>query len=83
MTITFDIPPEDEPRVVEAFTSILQPKDEAGQPRTAEAVDITGALVTWMNGQTSDYEKRKNMETFSPPPMTLNPPQWAGEPIPE
>jgi hypothetical protein len=82
MTITFDIPTEDEARTLEAFASILNTTDVAGSPRPAEAVDISGACATWVTNQTYDYERRKNQQQFVPPPLELQPPQWAGEPIP-
>jgi hypothetical protein len=68
MTLTIEITPDDEPRVTEAFGSILN----LGQAATAE--DLQGACSTWMGNQTHDYERRKNMQTFTPPPLTLNEP---------
>jgi hypothetical protein len=75
-TLTIVIPTADEARMTEAFGSILN----LGRPATAE--EMTAAVITWMGGQTSDYEKRKNMAQFSPPPLVLLPPQDAGTPIP-
>jgi hypothetical protein len=75
-TLTIIIPTADEPRMTEAFGSIL------GLGRPATAAEVTGAISVWLAGQTSDYEKRKNMAQFSPPPLELLPPQSAGSPIP-
>lgn len=68
MTLTIDITPEDEPRVTEAFGSILNLQ----QP--AAAADLQAACSQWMGNQTQDYERRKNMQTFTPPPLVLNEP---------
>jgi hypothetical protein len=75
-TLTIIIPTADEARMTEAFGSIL------GLGRPATAQEVTGAITVWLTGQTSDYEKRKNMAQFSPPPLQLLPPQSAGSPIP-
>jgi hypothetical protein len=75
-TLTIIIPTADEARMTEAFGSILA----LGRPATAE--EVTGAITVWLTSQTSDYEKRKNMTQFSPPPLELLPPQSAGSPIP-
>jgi hypothetical protein len=77
-TLTIVIPTADEARMTEAFGSILN----LGRP--ANAQEITGAISQWLAGQTTDYEKRKNMQAFSPPPLEFNgTPIPAGSPIPE
>lgn len=76
MTLTIEITTEDEPRVTEAFGSILN------LPQPASAEDLQGACSQWMGDQTFDYERRKNMATFVPPPLTLNEPVDAGTPEP-
>jgi hypothetical protein len=68
MTLTIEITPEDEPRVTEAFGAIMN------LPAPATAEDLQTACSTWMGNQTQDYERRKNMQTFVPPPLTLNEP---------
>lgn len=74
MTLTIEVTVEDEPRVTEAFGSILNLKDTEGQPIPATAEDLQEACSVWMGNQTQDYERRKNMQTFVPPPLTLNEP---------
>jgi hypothetical protein len=81
-TLTIIIPAADEARMTEAFGSILNLKDANGNPRPANAQEVEGAITVWLTGQTTDYEKRKNMVQFSPPPLELLPPQSAGSPIP-
>ncbi len=68
MTLTIEIPIADEARITEAYGSILN----LAQPATAE--ELQQAHIVWMNGQTHDYERRKNMQTFTPPPLELLPP---------
>ncbi len=75
MTLTIEITAADEPRVTEAFGSILN----LPQPATAE--DLQGACSSWMGNQTQDYERRKNQQEFVPPPLTLNEPVELPPPI--
>jgi len=76
-TIPIVIVTADEARVFEAFGSILNLKDATGAPKAATAVEVQGAINQWLAGSTTDYEKRKNMQSFSPPPL-----EWTGTPIP-
>jgi len=50
-------------RVETAFGSILN----LGRPATT--VEMETAIFNWVEGQTSDYERRQNMTSFSPPPF--------------
>jgi hypothetical protein len=74
-TLTITTEPADDPRIAEAFGSILN----LGRPATA--VEVQGAVEVWIKGQTQDYEKRKNMAAFSPPPLTLGSPIELPPPI--
>jgi hypothetical protein len=65
MTIT--IPTADVPRVQEAYGSILN----LGRP--ANLAEVQRATTDWIHQSTVDYERRKNMVTFSPPPMAMQP----------
>jgi hypothetical protein len=65
MTIT--IPSADVPRVQEAFGSILN----LGRP--ANLQEVQRATTEWLHQSTIDYERRKNMATFSPPPLEMKP----------
>jgi hypothetical protein len=69
VTYAVNIDLADQPRLEEAFGSILGLKDAQGNPRPATTSEIEAALAQWMGGQTSDYEKRKNMAQFTPPPF--------------
>ena len=76
------IVPADQQRVTEAFGSIL------GLGRPATMQEISDATAQWLGGQTHDYERRKNMTTFTPPPFSegsgkLNAPTTATAPTPK
>ena len=60
MTITITTLASDDPRIFEAFGSVLN----LGQDATPE--DVTNALITYMNGTTTDYERRQHLENFQP-----------------
>ena len=81
-TLTIEIPAADDPRIAEAYGSILNLKDVNGQPRPATTTEIQSAVIAWINQSTQDYEKRKNMATFSPPPLVLNSPVELPPPSP-
>lgn len=66
-TLTIDVPAADVPRVQEAFGSILN----LGRPATQ--AEIEAAMKQSMINQTKDYERRKNMAQFTPPPMEMQP----------
>jgi hypothetical protein len=66
-TLTIDIPTADVPRIQEAFGSIYN----LGRPATQ--TDIENAVRAWLRDSTQDYERRKNMVQFSPPPVTFTP----------
>jgi hypothetical protein len=57
-------------RVAEAFGQILGLKDENAQPRPATTAEVEAAMLTYVEGSTQDYERRKNMATFTPPPLS-------------
>lgn len=71
MTIT--IPDQDVPRVTEAYGSILNKRDENGDPRPATPAEVDKAITDWLHQSTLDYERRKNMATYQPPPMNFPP----------
>ena len=64
-TFTIDIPTADEARVKEAYGSIL------GLGRPATVQEIENAVTLWLESSTQDYERRKNMAQFTPPPMNV------------
>jgi hypothetical protein len=66
-TLSIDIPAADVPRIQEAFGSIYN----LGRPATQ--TDIENAVRAWLRDSTQDYERRKNMITFTPPPVTFTP----------
>ena len=61
MKYTVNIDTNDDPRMQEAFGDILS----LGHPATP--TDIEKAMFNWLEGQTHDYERRKNMTSFTPP----------------
>lgn len=81
-TFTITTETADDPRIAEAFGSILNLKDATGNPRPANTAEVQGAVEVWMKQQTEDYEKRKNMQQFSPPPLTLGSPIELPQPSP-
>lgn len=66
-TLTIDIPANDVPRVSEAYGSIL------GLGRNATVNEVQAAEKQNIINQTKDYERRKNMVTYTPPPMEMQP----------
>ena len=66
-TLTIDIPANDVPRVQEAYGSIL------GLGRPATQAEVQDALKQYLIGSTKDYERRKNMVQFTPPPLEMQP----------
>jgi hypothetical protein len=66
-TLTVDIPNADVPRIQEAYGSIY------GLGRPATQTDIENAVRQWLRDSTQDYERRKNMAQFTPPPVTFTP----------
>ena len=66
-TLSIDIPTADVPRIQEAYGSIYN----LGRPATQ--TDIENAVRGWLRDSTQDYERRKNMAQFTPPPVTFTP----------
>ena len=64
------IAPADYARVTEAFGSILGLKDAQGNPRPATVAEISDATGIWIGSQTQDFERRKNMTAYTPPPFS-------------
>ena len=56
-------------RVETAYGSILNLKDAQGNPRPATTAEIETAIFDWVEGSTHDYERRANMQSFTPPPF--------------
>jgi hypothetical protein len=67
-TLTIEVPTNDVPRVTEAFGSIL------GLGRNANQAEVSAACSQWVISQTKDYERRKNMVQFTPPPLEMQTP---------
>jgi hypothetical protein len=65
--LTIDIPTADVPRIQEAYGSIYN----LGRPATQ--TDIENAVRQWLRDSTQDYERRKNMQQFTPPPVSFTP----------
>lgn len=66
-TLTIDIPTADVPRIQEAYGSIYN----LGRPATQ--TDIENAVRAWLRDSTQDYERRKNQQQYTPPPVTFTP----------
>jgi hypothetical protein len=66
-TLTIDIPTADVPRIQEAYGSIYN----LGRPATQ--TDIENAVRQWLRDSTQDYERRRNMQQYTPPPVTFTP----------
>ena len=66
-TLTIDVPANDVPRVSEAFGSIL------GLGRNATVNEVQEATRRWLINSTLDYERRRNIATFTPTPMEMKP----------
>jgi hypothetical protein len=66
-TLTVDIPSNDVPRVSEAYGSIYN------LGHNASMQEVSAATQKWIIEQTRDYERRKNMVQYSPPPMEMQP----------
>lgn len=66
-TLTIDIPANDVPRVSEAFGSMFN------LGHNANMNEVSYFTRQWIIQQTHDYERRKNMQQFTPPPMEMQP----------
>jgi hypothetical protein len=66
-TLTIDIPANDVPRVSEAFGSIYN------LGHNADMNEVSLATRQWIINQTKDYERRKNMTAYTPPPLEMQP----------
>lgn len=67
-TYCVDVGP-DAARVAEAIGWILQKKNESGAVRPATKEEIEAYIYVTLENQTGDYERRKNMREFTPPPF--------------
>jgi len=66
--------PADDPRILAAFGSILNKGvDASGSPIPATQREVSAAAMNWVNSQTQDYERRKNMTAYTPPPFVTSP----------
>jgi hypothetical protein len=63
MDISFQTVVTDDPRIEEAFGSIL------GLGRDATEQEVTDTVMRWVGSQTQDYERRKAQAQFAPPPF--------------
>jgi hypothetical protein len=66
-TMTIEVPDQDVPRILEAYGSI----NNLG--RNATASEVQYAIQRWLRDSTLDYERRKDMAQFSPPPLNFSP----------
>jgi hypothetical protein len=66
-TLTIEVPTEDIPRLTEAYGSILN----FGRPATQPEIEL--AIKQWLVGSTKDFERRKNMAAYTPPPFSTEP----------
>jgi hypothetical protein len=65
--MTIEVPDQDVPRILEAYGSI----NNLG--RNATASEVQYAIQRWLRDSTLDYERRKNMVQFTPPPLNFSP----------
>ena len=65
MRIGFMIDNAEDPRIEEAFGSVLG--KPPGEPATQR--EIEEACYNWVEQTTHDYERRKDMSEFVPPPF--------------
>jgi hypothetical protein len=66
-TMTIEVPDQDVPRILEAYGSI----NNLG--RNATATEVQYAIQRWLRDSTQDYERRKDMAQYSPPPLNFSP----------
>jgi hypothetical protein len=62
-TMTIDVPDAQVPRILEAYGSIYS------LGRNATAAEVQVMIQGWLQSSTQDYERRKNMVQFTPPPV--------------
>jgi hypothetical protein len=65
--MTIEVPDADVPRILEAYGSIYNLK------RNATPAEVQTMIQSWLQTSTLDYERRKNMVQFTPPPMNFSP----------
>jgi len=68
----FDIVPADSVRVAEAFGNYLGLHNPDGSPRPATPAEVAAGAQKWIESQTQDYERRKNMAAFQPSPVGVS-----------
>jgi|SRR5215472_360722 len=59
--------PSDDPRIQEAYGSILN------LGRNATQREVSAAAMNWVASSTTDYERRKNLQQYSPTPFATSP----------
>ena len=59
--------PADDPRIQAAYGSILNLQ------RPATQREVSAAAMNWVASSTTDYEKRMNMQGYSPTPFATSP----------
>ena len=64
-TFCVNIPVPQETRVAEAYGAILN----LGRPATQ--AEVSAATRDWVINQVQDYERRKNMQIFTPTPLPI------------
>jgi hypothetical protein len=65
--MTIEVPDTDVPRILEAYGSIYNLK------RNATPAEVQTMIQGWLQTSTLDYERRKNMAQYTPPPMNFSP----------
>jgi hypothetical protein len=65
--MSIEVPDADVPRILEAYGSIYNLK------RNATPAEVQTMIQGWLQTSTLDYERRKNIVQFTPPPMNFSP----------
>ena len=62
-TLTITTTPEQDARIVAAFTSVIQPVDENGVPRDVTGAEVKAHLIQYMKNVVLNYERRVAYES--------------------
>jgi hypothetical protein len=66
-TMTIEVSDTDVPRIEEAYGSIYN------LGRLATPAEVQYMIQSWLLQSTLDYERRKNLAQFTPPPLHFSP----------
>lgn len=61
-TLTINTTPEQDARLVSAFTSVIQPVDENGDPRNVTGAEIKAHIIQYMKNVVLNHERRAAYE---------------------